>query len=151
MRREEALTGQLTADEFHGFVTGLPVDDPLRLADPAAVDAAIRVMANARHGAALVEGELAAQIWLAFVTANYWQPARVLVGRGLSRSRGFPESAPDFIRMREWCKAACRGRWAAETVTATLQEWGEGGVTFWFEQPMEGHRFALKWLPMKCT
>jgi hypothetical protein len=149
--RIRAVSEPVTVEEYRAALAGLPPGHPVRQAGAAAVESALRALPRARHGAALVADGLQAQIWLAFAEGSYWQPARVLVGKGLSRSRGFPETAPDFIRMRDWCVARCRGRWAVETRTAGLQGWAEGGVTFWFERPEEGHRFALKWLPMKCT
>lgn len=122
-------------------------------ADAAALDQAIRDLGKADFGAAAVETELQARLWLAYAGARHWQPVRILTRDRNSRaSRGFPDGPPDFIGMRDWCHKRCRHGWAVEQKTiALLSGEAEAGVTFWFEKPADAQSFAMKWLPMKCT
>jgi len=110
--------------------------------------AAIDHMCAATFGWAAVESELEVRLWLGFVGAQRWQPIRILLER--PRRRGFPERAPDIFRMRAWCAETVRHGWALENRTAG-GGLGVQAVTFWFENAQEAARFALKWMPMKCT
>ena len=133
-------------EQVRDWLEAMPLDGVAATAEERAV--AVNRLCGAEFGWAAVESDLEATLWLAFARAHRWQPVRILLGQG--RSRGFPERAVDIFKIRDWCQRSVRRGWAIENRTAVVSM-AAPGITFWFEDGREAARFALKWLPMKCT
>ena len=78
------------------------------------------------------------------LSAQGWQPVRILHELEMTRSRGFPSEQRDPAEMRRWCE-----RHFPDRHRATRD--AEGHHVFWFRQPRDAQRFALHWFPWKCS